>query len=748
MSTTPIVLENARLRVELDPTTGAFSRIAHKSAGLSLLGANTSGPPWRLELAGEPEWRDDVTSFRWSGEAQKVALTWTTPRGISVHSNIALDDDEILTNVDVGVPDDITLDKIEYPILRDLTDLHETATPWLAHPQATGFLFRRPSALFEPEPFAKQGLRYSPYPEGFNGSSLQFFTYYAEGVGGFSVAARDGRGMMKWLNFYKASDGRLEASLMHQAPDLGPGNDYTVPYPIAITVDDEGSWYAGADRYKQWAVQQEWTRHGTLADRDLDKSWLHRAVGYATFGINAARDRSPWLNRFHSMIGLPGFHILGVNWPRRTTGYGRDHPGGYDDWFPAQFSSENLDTIRENSDFWAPFTFDLLLALDASDAEAIADEQLRLPEAKYSRDAYNFHFCCPATDTGYLPALSAWRDATLVRNHGIDALYYDISSNNVLMACRDPDHGHPVGGGDWMVEAIRRMWIATKSAADAEKGRPVPLGTEMVNEVFLREIDYYQARAEGGLLASFEGDRFREWVARGEVEKIPLFAYVYHEYGPVRLDGWGKPSRESGALFYWVAARVALWGGLFELNYEFSPLEALDGVGEDAAEHYHFFQPWAYEIDHAKIDFVRQLGELRVGIANKYLVFGTMRRPLPIVVDEITLDWTHFNRPHREPFEPESGVYTVPEVFHSAWSAPDGSIGLFIANLHEQGEATLRIELPLFSLGDGSSSAVTVTTTQSFGPPVQHQLTWMPSITIEAPPRAIVVVELSSETSR
>ncbi len=102
-------------------------------------------------------------------------------------------------------------------------------------------------------------------------------------------------------------------------------------YPVAITALDEGSWYAGADRYKQWAVQQEWTRHGTLAELGLETSWLHHSVGYATFGINAAHDRSGWLDRFHELTGLHALHILGVNWPKRTSGYGRQHPGGRDD---------------------------------------------------------------------------------------------------------------------------------------------------------------------------------------------------------------------------------------------------------------------------------------------------------------------------------------------------------------------------------------------------------------------------------
>ncbi len=744
-----IVLENEWLRVELDDRTGGFRRLDHKRAGLRLLGEDTSGPPWRVELVGEAEWIDHFDAFDWEQDGQQVTLAWSVGNGLTVRGVVSLDGDEIVITVAASVPPDVTIDKIEYPILHGLGDLHDTATPWLAHPQATGFLFRRPSALFQSEPLRKQGLRYSPYPEGFNGSSMQFFTYYAEDIGGFMVSARDGRGLMKWLNVYVDADSRLEASLMHQAPSLEPGNGYDVPYPVAIAALDEGSWYAAADRYKAWAVEQPWTRRGTLAERDLDSSWLHRSAGYATFGINAAHDRSCWLDRFHEMTGLHGFHILGVNWPKRTSGYGRQHPGGRDDWFPAQFSPENIAAIERNGDWWAPFTFDLLLALDATDGDVIASEQLRLPEATYSFDAYNFHFSCPATDKGYLPALSAWRDAMLVREHDIDALYYDISANNVLMACRNPDHGHPIGGGDWMVEAYRAMYRGTSAAVDAAKGArvvPVPLGTEMVNEVFLGEIDYYQARAEGGLVASFEGEVFREWVQRGEAEKIPLFAYVYHEYGPVRLDGWGKPSREQGALFYWVAARVTLWGGLFELNYEFSPLEALDGVAEDPAEHYAFFQPQAFDIDLEKIDFVRQLGELRIGSGNPYLVFGTMQRPLNLNVADVALDWVHYNRPHGEPFEPERGAYSVPEVFHAAWRAPDGTIGLFLVNLRDPVHGPLDVILPLADLDDRLGADVVITGIQPDGPPVRRTVAWQPELTVALPPRAIVLVVLPAAT--
>src|SRR5690606_41177170 len=83
----------------------------------------------------------------------------------------------------------------------------------------------------------------------------------------------------------------------------------------------------------------------------------------------------------------------------------------------------------------------------------------------------------------------------------------------------------------------------------------------------------------------------------GEAELIPMFAYVYHEYGAVRLDGWGKLVNEIGELFYYTVARTYLWGGLYELNYEYSPMEAIDGEENSPEEHYFSFQPKGYEFD-------------------------------------------------------------------------------------------------------------------------------------------------------
>ncbi len=582
-----------------------------------------------------------------------------------------------------------------------------TADSYLAHPQGTGFLFRNPIDLFEPEPLRSQGLRYSPYPEGFNGSTMQFMAYYAENQGGFYLATPDPTGAMKWLNFYKDDSGNLVSTVMHQNPDMQPGGELSVPYPIQIGTLDDGTWYEAAERYKAWAVSQPWTAQGTLAERTDLARWLLDDVGFATFGINAAHDRAAWLDHFHAITGKPVFHVLGVNWPKTPASYEGEIPGGRDDWFPATFDPANLATIRRNGDYWAPFEFDILLTTKTSDAEEISAAALQLPEEKYSTDRYAFPFSCPADASGYLAALHRWRDEQLVSTYKADALYYDISVNNVLMACRDSDHGHPIGGGAWMVDAYRAMYANTRSGVETARGDFVPQGAEMITELFIPTFAYYQARAEASPLSTFEGDRFRDWLISGAAEKIPLFAFVYHEYGPVRLDGWAKLSREVGDLWYWVAARIALWGGLFELNYEFSALEALDGKTDDPAEHYYAFDPTAFEIDPAKTDFVAEIANARTGFARPYLVYGTMQRPLAFDAPSITLDYFLYNSATNQPHN-ERGTKTVPSVIHSAWRSPEGNIAFLFVNLQAESLQTisLSIDPTLYGIRSGATYQV------------------------------------------
>ncbi|MBA2276128.1 MAG: hypothetical protein H0W06_00060 [Chloroflexia bacterium] len=745
-----ILLENQFLRLTLGADDGSIRGIENTTSGLRLIHVPTAGPPWRVELVGQEQWIEEFSSFTWSRDdndsGEAVTLRWETAHGITVESRVELPVGEphAHVTVDVHAATDQLVDKVEYPILRGIGDLSDRSDSCLAHPHGTGFLFRRPYDLFEPEPMRRQGLRYSPYPEGFNGSSMQFMAYYAEGEGGFYLAAHDPTLAMKWLNFFKADDGHLESTFMHQAPDIQSGAGLHVPYPILIGSLVEGNWYEAAERYKTWAIEQRWTAQGPLASRAETSRWLLEEVGFATFGVNAAADRAAWLDRFHAITGEPVFHILGANWSKVPGTYGRGIPGGRADWFPATFSDANLATIRGNGDYWAPFEFDILLDPEGNESEEIKQAQLRLPVENYSFDGYRFPFVCPATE--YLPALHRWRDEQLAGTYGADALYYDISANNVQMGCRAPHHGHSIGGGGWMIDAYARMHSATKEAASVARGAYVPQGGEMITEGFIPNLDFYQARAEASPLSGFEADFFRDWIREGKVEKIPLFTYVYHEYGPVRLDGWAKLAREAGELFYWVAARVALWGGLLELNYEFSPLENLDGRDDDPAEHYYTFAARSHEVDPAKAAFTREVALARTGFANPYLVYGTMLRPLSFEAPTIELDYHLYNVGQDHAHYEESEVMRVPSILHAAWRAPDGRLGLFFVNIEPEQTQTITVDLDPARYGIAVGTRYATRRVTGSGREALGERTDVGSFPLGLAPRQITMLEVTTES--
>jgi hypothetical protein len=733
-----ITLQNDYLTIGIDESTGAIQQISHRGRDLELIAAASSAPPWRIEVD-DQVWIDEFTEFSFSRTDDGVDLHWTATNGLAVDAAVRLGTDERYAgfSIAVGGHEGVIVDKIEYPVLAGIGDLGHGVDSYLAHPQGTGFLFRNPAQLFTSD---KPGLRYSPYPEGFSGSSTQFMTYYADRIGGFSLATHDPSGAMKWLNFWKHEDGHLRSTFMHQSPNVRSGNGYAVPYEVLIGTLDTGTWYEAADRYKAWAVDQSWTRRGLLADR---AGWLQNETGFATFGINSSHDRAAWLDRFHRITGKPVFHILGVNWPRHGGNYGNFHPGGRADWFPAQFDEANLATIRRNGDYWAPFEFDLLQNPDGIEREQIEPALVTFQDEKYSFDAYHFPFHCPVTP--YQRELHAWRDAKLAGEYGADALYYDISANNVAMQCRSTTHGHPVGGGEWMVDSYRTMWAETGGAASAAKGEHVPQGAEMVNEVFLASLDFYQARAEATPLAPFESGFFRDWIIAGDCEKIPLFTYIYHEYGPVRLDGWGKLSVETGPLWYWVAARVALWGGLYELNYEFSPLEVLDGQMEDVTEHYATLDPVEFEIDPAKEAFVREIANARTGFAQPYLVFGTMRPPLRLDLPEIDLDWYFYNFNPKSEIYGQRGTQRVPVVQHAAWMSPDGTLGFVFVNLHESEVQTVPLAIDLAGYGlDWASVDIVRTTSAERHVMFSGDASAGLEFSLELAPRTVTLVEVAA----
>ncbi|HVU79226.1 MAG TPA: DUF6259 domain-containing protein [Gaiellaceae bacterium] len=669
--------------------------------------------PWRLRLE-DGTVLDTPVSFACERRDGGLCLSWESERGDELEATVSPDDDTLRFRISARPVRGPAPEVVEYPVIGGIGAL--SGEDALVHSYATGLLFHNPLELFRGDgEGTARGVVHAPYPEGFSGATMQLMAYYAAGRGGFSFSADDETGAQKWFDFAKRGD-HLEASFGHGSPDLG--RPLEPAYDVIVAPLLDGNWWEAADRYKAWAAGTRW-----CAARRERPRWLFEEVGVCTFGINAGRDRSRWLRAIRELAGAPVFHVLGPNWSHVPGDYRGTLPGGLDDWFPAQLDEANLAAIRERGDRVAPFFFDLLFGRDRSEHEAGVAALQQIPDPPLSVDAYTFPFLCPATP--FARTLHRERDARLVRETGVDAVYYDISANNVIKRCSDASHGHPRGGGAFLVDAYRELYSDPPG---------VVRGTEMINEVFVDRLDFYQARAEASPVSSFEADRYRDWVKDGSVEKVPLFAYVYHEHGPVRLDGWAKLSRETGELFYWVGARVLAWGGLFELNYEFSPLENVDGVAEPLDEHYALLPDHRYDVDPEKAAFVRELAAARTGPANRYLAYGTMLPPLPIRSPRVGLEWFQYNSPQEWPAYEDRGVREVDAVVHCAWRH-GSSAAVVLVNV---GPEPVRVEVPL-SAGalrlDDARRRVSVAGGGELGPlgPVQ----------VELPSRRVVVLEIA-----
>ena len=246
-------------------------------------------------------------------------------------------------------------------------------------------------------------------------------------------------------------------------------------------------------------------------------------------------------------------------------------------------------------------------------------------------------------------------------------MYYDISANNLLHFCLAEDHTHPKGGGHLITEGYQRLYAETKKACAEKRGEEYfPVGTEMINEVFLPQLDFYQSRAGAQPASSLEMWPYKKQIDAGQAELIPLFAAVYHEYGAVRMDGWGKLVEETGDLFYDIVAKIYEWGGLYEINHEYSPMEAIDGKETVAEEHYWPFAKYGYEYSHGRARYLRQFAALRTGIGNPYLAYGTMEAPPETECAEEDKHYWHYNHGHGDD-EKFAGTIRLPAVRASAW---------------------------------------------------------------------------------
>ena len=224
---------------------------------------------------------------------------------------------------------------------------------------------------------------------------------------------------------------------------------------------------------------------------------------------------------------------------------------------------------------------------------------------------------------------------------GMDGLHLDelCSATSFNDQCFDEGHGHTIGGGTTYFDDHRAMLQMIR-----ETGRRVRpdfiMHCEAFSEVYMDLLDAYETDTSG------------------EPHLIPMFQAVYHDYAHVtgrRVFRWWDPN-------------------LPQTDGDEGLDELVTAMGQ--------FFVWGSHIGHVRRDIVRyapegakylkQLVDARLA-GKKFLAYGEMLRTPRLLkkLPEINVHWERADFPE----------VTLATVQHSAWKAPDGTIGLVFANV-------------------------------------------------------------------
>jgi len=237
---------------------------------------------------------------------------------------------------------------------------------------------------------------------------------------------------------------------------------------------------------------------------------------------------------------------------------------------------------------------------------------------------------------------------------GLDWIqFFDQNVGCAPFPCFSAEHGHPEQPGAWMTQEMGRLLAQLRAAMDqaneARGGeRPIVLSVEgPANEFAMPAFQICDIRV------------VPPGHSAGGLPFVPLYHYLYHEFILIQ-GGFG-----TGPEPYHMPIRSA-----YNLVSGEIPGAVLVGDGRLLNADTWNWAPWDPPIgdNDSSMQMLKSAVALRRGPARDFLVFGRMMRPAA-VTGIPTMRWQHGGRDHQ-----------IPAVFHSAWRAPDGRLGLVLAN--------------------------------------------------------------------
>lgn len=448
---------------------------------------------------------------------------------------------------------------------------------------------------------------------------------------GLYLCAHDTGASTRMINSGQASGGGTPLNVEEPAPDASvAGNDFETAGEIVIARVD-GGWYPATQKYRAWLQQNApwWPEGDPDYGRPDRPEWLNDVAAWVLTGGGPESVVEPTI-RFREYMGLP-CAVHWYNW----------HQIPFDNDYPHYFPTK--DGVTEG-----------VAQLQQAGVRVVPYINGRLWDTDTESFAEVGHLYCTRDRDGepYIEVYGSgeelapmcisqgyWRDTLheivmrLMTEVGMDGVYMDQIAAARPRLCFDPDHGHPLAGGDWWTEGYWTLLERIQediAGVSAEK----MLTTESNAEAYARWFDTY-------LMCNSLGDGL-----------VPLFPAVYGSkilgFGRYMDRGdWDAPeslAQKQGQLFVW---GTQLWW-------------SQPGVIE-----HEFAGPW-----------LRDLARLRYAV-REFFNEGRMLAPPVLEGNDtvVTADW------HRREMSA-----TTPAVLASAWGTEDGRILIPMVNVSEEAQ--------------------------------------------------------------
>jgi len=541
--------------------------------------------------------------------------------------------------------------------------------------------------------------RYNNYPGQW--TSTQLMAYYND-AGGLYVACDDPKGLPKFIDPLLDQDG-VTLGLGHYPGTRGPG-ETKLPYHVVIGTF-QGDWYAAAEIYRNWASRQPFCATRLTQRTDIPK-WLADSPPAIAFPMRGQGDWDPpaaenpeytpltnalpYLDKLAAALDGPLLPIV-FNWEQ---GGPWVQPEAYPPVGGEAAFREFMSKAKARG--WHPMIYgdglcwvtrqintqyDGMAYFHSHGGDAVVTRRWdgSIPEMDLGSWRKNY-MTCVGTEKGRQMILDMTRHMTEL---GPDVVQ-QFDQGPGPTACYAANHGHPPVPGPWMAEAFDGLIKADVATA--------------------RSVNPTVAMSCEGAPPETQLQNFQVWDARGGM--CPLYSFVYHEYAS-GFQGFYTNRVNDEALRASVAR--ALVTGYF-INFT---------LRDKGLVEYDWDQTWTRAVPDqaAFLDWAKRVSHFRAGVARDYLVYGRMLRP-----------WKVSGVTPRD-----FGSGKEPLVPSATWQAPDGRVGVVLANYADLPE-TPRVELE----GGGSKRLVIYTGDQR-----KEQDLDLPSVLdIVMEPRSLCLIEV------